>query len=103
MLVRTIFVTATSLALAAMLCTSDARAQYYLGPEGGWTGLAGTRDRVDGVTINRSFDAGFNVGARAGYQWGPWRFEGEFSHRGNTSNLTRFASRFHGSVDTNSV
>ncbi len=92
-----------SLAVATMLCISDARAQYYLGAEGGWTGLADTRDRVDGVTINRSFDAGFNVGARAGYQMGPWRFEGEFSHRGNTSNITRFASRFHGSVDTNSV
>jgi OmpA-OmpF porin, OOP family len=73
-----------------------------IGGEGGWTGLEGTRDKVGPFTINRSFDSGYNIGARAGYQMGPWRFEGEYSHRSNGSNLTRFASRFNGSVDTDS-
>ena len=90
------------LAMAMALCGADAQAQFYLGGEGGWTGLEGTKDNVGGVPINRSFDGGFNVGARAGYQMGPWRFEGEYSFRENTSNLTRFGSRFNGSLDTNS-
>jgi OOP family OmpA-OmpF porin len=99
---RTVWVAGASIAMAAALCASGARAQYYLGAEGGWTGLEGTRDNVGGVTINRSFNGGFNVGARAGYQMGPWRFEGEYSYRQNGSNLTRFGNRFNGTLDSNS-
>ena len=29
------------------------------------------------------FKGGFNIGARAGYEWGPWRLEEEFSYRQN--------------------
>jgi hypothetical protein len=35
-----------------------------------------------------NFDDGFNVGARVGYEWGPWRFEEEYSYRRN--NLSSF-------------
>jgi outer membrane protein OmpA-like peptidoglycan-associated protein len=102
-----------SLAMAAALCASDARAQFYLGAEGGWTGLEGTKTSINGTNpvtgqtfnfpINQSFDGGFNVGARAGYQMGPWRFEGEYSFRENGSNFTRFGARLNGTVDTNSL
>ena len=89
-------------ALAATMAAPAAEAQFYLGGEGGWTGLEGTKDNIGGVSINRSFNSGFNVGARAGYQTGPWRFEGEYSYRENGSNLTRFGNRFNGTLDTNS-
>src|SRR5205814_4052600 len=32
-----------------------------------------------------SFEDGFNVGGRAGFKMGPWRFEGELSYRANDS------------------
>src|SRR6266478_2485404 len=71
---------------------------FYIGPEGGWTKLTDQTDTVNGriqtgpggaaLAINRrslnaSFDSGFNVGGRVGYQWGPWRFEEEYSYRNN--------------------
>jgi OmpA-OmpF porin, OOP family len=71
---------------------------FYIGPEGGWTKLTDQTDTVNGrivtgpggaaLAINRrslnaSFDSGFNVGGRVGYQWGPWRFEEEYSYRRN--------------------
>src|SRR3954471_17634238 len=50
---------------------------YYFGIEGGWTSLADTtKDRfttLRNVSLTRKFDDGFNVGARAGYEWGPLR------------------------------
>src|SRR5256714_12759261 len=71
--------------------TAQAQEGFYFGPEGGWTGLQGTKSSITGtnpvtgqsvtVPLNQSFDSGWNVGARAGYQWGPWRFEGEYTHR----------------------
>jgi OOP family OmpA-OmpF porin len=91
-----------SLALTATLCAPTSQAQFYLGGEGGWTGLEGTRSNIAGFPINQSFDSGFNVGGRAGYQMGPWRLEGEYSYRQNGSNLTRFGGRFNGTVETNS-
>jgi outer membrane protein OmpA-like peptidoglycan-associated protein len=91
-----------SLAIAAVFSSPDARAQFYIGPEGGWTGLEGTRSSIAGFPINQSFNSGFNVGARAGYQWDTWRFEGEYSYRQNASNATAFGSRLNGTVDTNS-
>ena len=89
------------LGIAAALCAPEARAQFYLGPEGGWTGLEGTKSSIAGFPINQSFNSGFNVGARAGYQWDAWRFEGEYSYRENTSNATALGSRLNGTVDTN--
>ena len=82
---RTVWAMGASLVMGAALCASDARAQFYLGGEGGWTGLEGQRSTIAGFPINQSFDGGFNVGARAGYQMGPWRFEGEYSYRQNAS------------------
>ena len=113
MSMQTSLMAGVAVALAAALATPAAQAQYYLGAEGGWTGLEGTKTSINGTNpvtgqsfnfpINQSFDGGFNVGARAGYQMGPWRFEGEYSHRGNTSNSTQLGTRLNGSVDTNSL
>jgi OmpA-OmpF porin, OOP family len=101
-----------AVALAAAFTAPVAQAQFYLGGEGGWTGLEGTRSSINGTNpitkqtfsfpINQSFNDGFNVGARAGYQMGPWRFEGEYSYRQNASNATALGSRLNGTVDTNS-
>ena len=97
---RTASAIGVSLAMSYALCAFDAQAQvgFYFGPEGGWTGLQGTKSSITGTNpvtgqsvtfpINQSFDSGWNVGARAGYQWGPWRFEGEYSHRENGGHLT---------------
>ena len=80
-------------ALAMALSWSDAQAQlfatpagpgaWYFGGEGGWTSL----DSMSGICCWRSafhkLQDGFNVGARGGYEWGPWRFEEEFRYRQN--------------------
>jgi OmpA-OmpF porin, OOP family len=67
---------------------------FYLGPEGGWTALqsqnptltvTGPAGQTRGRTGSTSFNSGFNVGARGGYIWGPWRFEEEYSYRFNSS------------------
>src|SRR6201993_1319764 len=70
------------LALFAMLHPADSRAQIYIGAEGGWTGLPDRTDDILNVTsVKARFDAGFNAGVRGGYEWGPWRFEEEYSYR----------------------
>ena len=55
---------------------------YYFGIEGGWTSLDNQSSRI-GNGVNRSFtekyNSGYNVGARAGYEWGPLRLEEEFN------------------------
>ena len=73
---------------------------WYIGPEGGWTSLnSNNSGTVSGVSFTgpnggtfttpgtrnpeRNFDSGFNAGARAGFQWGPWRLEEEYSYRHN--------------------
>src|SRR5271168_3760234 len=67
---------------------------FYLGPEGGFTSLTSQNPHLTiagpaGFTVhnqvNRNIDysSGFNAGVRAGYMWGPWRFEGEYSYRNN--------------------
>jgi OmpA-OmpF porin, OOP family len=78
---------------------------WYIGPEGGWTSLVNQSGSVSPVhftgpnggtfftpgahNVTPNFDSGFNVGARGGYQWGPWRFEEEYSYRNNQlSSLT---------------
>ncbi len=102
-----------AVALAAALAAPAARAQFYLGGEGGWTGLEGTKTSITGtdpvtnqsfsLPINQSFNDGFNVGARLGYQWNAWRFEGEYSYRANASNATAFGSSINGDINTNSL
>src|SRR5579862_482042 len=68
------------LALAAALTATGARAQtFYLGGEGGWSVLENQTDRAAGLpSAHARFDSGFAAGARAGYEWGPWRFEEEY-------------------------
>src|SRR5207302_5450782 len=100
-----------AIAMAFSWTTAQAQEGFYFGPEGGWTGLQGTKSSITGTNpvtgqsvtfpINQSFDSGWNVGARAGYQWGPWRFEGEYSHRQNGGNVTGPLGRLNGSFDTN--
>src|SRR5690349_1951859 len=71
-------------ALAAVLLPCNSRAQLYLGAEGGWTGLPDQTDTILGLTSFKArFDGGFNAGVRGGWEWGPWRFEEEYSYRQN--------------------
>jgi OOP family OmpA-OmpF porin len=74
---------------------------FYLGPEGGWTKLIGQNPdivirgpggRIATRSPSVSFNSGFNAGARAGYAWGPWRFEGEYSYRYNSVSSGSFAN-----------
>ena len=72
---------------------------WYIGPEGGWTSLTSQSETTSAVHFtgpnNGTFntpgfnatpntDSGFNVGARGGVQWGPWRLEEEYSYRRNS-------------------
>ena len=110
---RISLVTGASLALAAttVAVPTDAGAQFYLGAQGGWTALEGAKGSVTGINpltgvtttipINHSFNDGFNVGARAGYMLGPWRLEGEYSYRGNTSNATVVGAKVNGTMSSN--
>jgi OOP family OmpA-OmpF porin len=63
---------------------------FYIGGEGGWTGLNDATIKPTGILANRStkqrFDTGPLVGVRAGYEWGPWRLEEEFAYRINSMN-----------------
>src|SRR3982750_3515888 len=71
-------------------CWADANAQwfplpagpmsYYIGVEGGYTGLDDASGRIvgTGLRLKERFDDGYNVGGRVGVEWGPWGFEEEF-------------------------
>ena len=90
---------------------------WYIGPEGGWTSLISnstsisptrftgpnggtfTTPGVRNVTPNS--DSGFNVGARGGYQWGPWRFEEEYEYRRNALSSLNLTGPFGGVLTTN--
>jgi OmpA-OmpF porin, OOP family len=88
----------------AQLFPYGAPGAWYIGPEGGWTSLQSQTDTTSAVTFTgpgggtftfpsigptENFNSGFNVGARGGYQWGPWRFEEEYSYRhSGLSNFT---------------
>ncbi len=97
------------LALAATLLIPDARAQFYIGAEGGWTGLPSQSITVPGLfSTNLQFNSGFNAGMRLGYEWGPWRFEEEYSYRQNNvpNNFSLFGfpiNGISGNRHTNSV
>jgi OOP family OmpA-OmpF porin len=76
------------LALGAVLFAGSARAQtFYLGGEGGWSNLEDQTSHGKGIATSRSrFASGFAAGARAGYEWGPWRFEEEYVYHSNDLN-----------------
>jgi opacity protein-like surface antigen len=111
----------------AQLFPTGAPGVWYIGPEGGWTKLTNQTDNTtryqftgpDGsqFTIPRAnptanFNSGFNVGARGGYQWGPWRGELEYSYRnsqlssftgGGPFALTSTPERFSGQRTSNAI
>jgi OmpA-OmpF porin, OOP family len=115
----------------AQLWPTGAPGAWYIGPEGGWTSLTNNNSgTVTGVHFTgpnggtfttpgvanpqRNFDSGFNVGARGGYQWGPWRLEEEYSYRNNQgsnftangflgSNFTTSGSRGQGQTTSNAI
>jgi opacity protein-like surface antigen len=77
---------------------------FYIGAQGGWTKLLDVTNQGRPDDIGpfvgqfaqslESFDDGFNVGGRAGFKMGPWRFEGELSYRKNdTHNLQQQVPR----------
>src|ERR1700745_621644 len=73
-----------SFVLAAVLFGPGFVAQLYIGGEAGWAGLSGPIDTISGLTSPTArFNGGFNAGVRGGYEWGPWRFEEEYSYRQN--------------------
>jgi OmpA-OmpF porin, OOP family len=87
---------------------------FYFGPEGGWTQLQSQSTTVtltnkNGTTAafgpNTNYNGGFNAGARAGYMWGPWRFEGEYSYRNNDLQSFAGAGRLivTGNTHSNSI
>jgi outer membrane protein OmpA-like peptidoglycan-associated protein len=90
----------------AQLFPSGTPLQWYIGPEGGWTSLTSQSEstssvsfvgpgpagsppgttqifRTPGFNATPNTNSGFNVGARGGVQWGPFRFEEEYSYRNN--------------------
>jgi outer membrane protein OmpA-like peptidoglycan-associated protein len=73
------------LGVLAAITVTGARAQtFYLGGEAGWNVLEDQTDKAPGFApVHKRFDSGFAAGARAGYEWGPWRFEEEYAYRSN--------------------
>jgi outer membrane protein OmpA-like peptidoglycan-associated protein len=87
----------------AQLFPSGTPLQWYIGPEGGWTSLTSQSESTSSVSFTGpgntpgttqtfhtpgfnatpNVNSGFNVGARGGLQWGPFRFEEEYSYRNN--------------------
>ena len=67
---------------------------FYVGGEGGWTGLKDATIKPSGILApalantsrKMTFSSGPVVGMRAGYEWGPWRLEEEFAYRFNNIN-----------------
>jgi OmpA-OmpF porin, OOP family len=107
----------------AQLFPYGAPGVWYIGPEGGWTSLTSQSESttplqfggpgntpgttqlftVPGFNATPNTDSGYNVGARGGYQWGPWRFEEEYSRRRNAlsnSNSFTFLGPFGNSFTT---
>jgi OOP family OmpA-OmpF porin len=84
-------------ALAVALSWADAQAQLLVAPSGpgawyfggqvGWTSLdnqsGGVGVPAGSIKVRETWDDGFNAGVRTGYEWGPWRFEEEFSFQSN--------------------
>ncbi len=76
------------LAVAMAMSGASAQAQtFYLGGEAGWSVLENQTDSAAGQPpIHAHFDSGYAVGARAGYEMGPWRFEEEYIYHNNSLN-----------------
>jgi OmpA-OmpF porin, OOP family len=71
-------------AVTALSCGTPAQAQWYIGGEAGWSDLTNAHDASSGLpTIRKSFDSGYELGVRGGYQMGPWRFEEEYIYHNN--------------------
>jgi opacity protein-like surface antigen len=84
MVTRISLVAGASFAFVLGPLGSGAWAQYYIGAQAGWTGLPYQTDTIDGLRpVPVQFNAGYNVGARGGYQLASWRFEEEYSYRRN--------------------
>ena len=76
---RNRFLLGAGVALAMALSSADASAQFlampsgpgawYFGGEGGWTMLENGTGSAAGVGLTHRYDDGFNIGARAGYEW----------------------------------
>jgi OmpA-OmpF porin, OOP family len=67
---------------AQMLVMPSGHPTWYLGGEGGWTDLESQKNHFSGLgSAREKYDDGFNVGARAGLEWGPWRLEEEYNYR----------------------
>ena len=65
--------------------------------------MLGPNGNVAGRSTHISFNSGFNAGVRAGYMWGPWRFEGEYSYRENGVNFIRGLTNADGNSHSNSI
>src|SRR5436305_15000689 len=88
---KTRYLLGAGVALAAALSWTTARAQllpfslpsgpmsYYVGVEGGYTGIDDTTGRIvgTGLGLRERFEHGYNAGARAGIGWGSWPFEAD--------------------------
>src|SRR5216683_6439716 len=94
MSMRVIMVAGACLVMAVAMSATAAQAQtFYLGGEGGWNVLDNQTDRAPGFApVHKRFDSGFAAGARAGYEWGPWRFEEEYAYRSNDLNKFRIGA-----------
>lgn len=97
---RNRFVLGVGVALSVALFGAELHAQplafggpgaWYFGVEGGWTSIespqSGPASSPLVGSLSETFGNGYNVGARAGYEWGPLRIEEEFryQHNGITS------------------
>src|SRR5260370_34944027 len=88
MSMRITLMASATIALMATVFIADATAQtIYFGGEGGWSHLNNQSDRfLPGASVRTRYDEGFAVGARVGYEMGPWRFEEEYTYRSNDLN-----------------
>jgi OOP family OmpA-OmpF porin len=78
-------------ASAQLLSMFSGPKAFYFGGEGGWTALPDQTDRIGAFRVGNlavgagkykeTFNDGYNVGARAGFQMGPFRLEEEYSFR----------------------
>jgi OmpA-OmpF porin, OOP family len=76
--------TGVCLAVAVTMFVTNAEAQtFYLGGEAGWSVLENQTDKTGAGPVHAHFDSGYAVGARAGYEMGPWRFEEEYVYHNN--------------------
>src|SRR5260370_39727695 len=94
MSMRVIMAAGACLVMGVAMSATGAQAQtFYLGGGGGWNVLDNQTDRAPGVApVHKRFDSGFAAGARAGYEWGPWRFEEEYAYRSNDLNRFRIGA-----------